>query len=170
MKHSRLYWILFTLGLCLLSVTVTTAVCYRHRTVPRDHCSALFRSYAGTDGIQAAFIRDMHIDPDVTVDATLLTATDSAGWQRLVADLDLQGVLPELPPAGGKPTTVFLHHPKTPETLEMYPDAPATDLLAVSAGLQSVCLFHLTSNSQVEAIMLYKIREIKKQTLNNTTL
>lgn len=157
MKHRRLYWILITLGLCLLSVSATVAVCYWHRTVPRDRCSDLFLCYADTPGIQAAFIRDMHVDRSVTVAATLLTATDSAGWLRLVSDLDI----PENPTLAVEPATVFLHHPKSDEDLHRYPDAPTTDLLAVSAHLRSVCLFHITSVDQVRAIMLYKIKELK---------
>ena len=156
MKHSRLYWILVTLALCLLSVTATVAVCYWHRTVPRDRSSDLFLRYADTPGIQAAFIRDMHVSHTVTVAATLLTATDSAGWCQLTADL---GIPVDLT-TGVEPTTLFLHHPKSTEVRQQYPDAPTSDLLAVSAHLRSVCLFHITSVDQVNAIMLYKIKEL----------
>ena len=158
MKHGRLYWVLITIALCLLSVLATVAVCYWHRTIPRDRCSDLFLRYADTPGIQAAFIRDMHIDHSVTVAATLLTATDSASWCQLMADFDLS----ENPSMGVEPSTVFLHYPKAPEDIRRYPDAPVTDLLAISPHLRSVCLFHINSIEQVNAIMLYKIREIGK--------
>ena len=55
---------------------------YAH-TVPLAECSEVYRRYADTPGINAAYIRDYRVNDTVTFNATLLeVATDSA-WNEL---------------------------------------------------------------------------------------
>jgi len=53
------------------------------RALPEEECSEVYRQWADVDGVEATFLRGYRVNDSVTVDATLLQATDSAGWDSL---------------------------------------------------------------------------------------
>ena len=85
MKRS---WILFIVGLIL-----ATVVSWCLKSLPRplrdSECSPLYQRYADDPDIEASFVKGFRVNDTLTIDATLLRATDSAGWQRLVDDFHL---------------------------------------------------------------------------------
>ena len=86
--RKRILWWLVMALLCLLAAVVGAAVAYWRHTVPLDECSEVYRRYYKTEGIQAAFIRDMIIVDTVTANVTLLVARDSATYVWLLKDMD----------------------------------------------------------------------------------
>ena len=80
-------WIITIAVVCL---AVLGAVAWqRHaRTVPWEECSALYRQYAHADGIEATFLRGYRVNDTLSIDVTLLQATDSAGWDKLSHDFN----------------------------------------------------------------------------------
>ncbi len=79
-------------------IVVLGGIAYRHwpRTVPWEECSALYRQYAHADGIEATFLRGYQVNDNLSVDVTLLQATDSAGWQHLRKDIKISDYEEEL--------------------------------------------------------------------------
>lgn len=53
------------------------------RALPEEECSEVYRQWADVDGVEATFLRGYRVNDSVTVDATLLQASDSAGWDSL---------------------------------------------------------------------------------------
>ena len=74
--------------LFLVPTLLTIVAIHRRHTVPLDECSEVYRRYYKTEGIQAAFIRDMIIVDTVTANVTLLVARDSATYVWLLKDMD----------------------------------------------------------------------------------
>lgn len=50
--------------------------------------SELYLRYEHADGIKASFIKDYRVNDTLTLDVTLLQATDSAGWIKLFYDFN----------------------------------------------------------------------------------
>ena len=56
---------------------------YWPRTVPLWECSEVYRRYADSEHVAAAFLKDFRVNDTVCVDVTLLEARDSLGWERM---------------------------------------------------------------------------------------
>ena len=79
-------------------IVVLGGIAYRHwpRAVPWEPCSTLYRHYAHADGIEATFIHNYKVNDTLSIDITLLQATDSAGWQHLRKDIKISDYEEEL--------------------------------------------------------------------------
>ncbi|MBR4229526.1 MAG: hypothetical protein IKR83_02310 [Bacteroidales bacterium] len=79
-------------------IVVLGGIAYRHwpRAVPWEECSTLYRHYAHADGIEATFIHNYKVNDTLSIDITLLQATDSAGWQHLRKDIKISDYEEEL--------------------------------------------------------------------------
>jgi hypothetical protein len=77
--------LLFCLA-ALLCVAAVAVYKYRAAIFPGGEVSELYLRYADEEGVDATFIRGFQVNDTVSVDVTLLQATDSAGWARLQAD------------------------------------------------------------------------------------
>ena len=86
---------LITAIVCLLLLGGGTAVILMPQVVPYSQCSDVYKHYAEVDGIDATFIKDYKVNDTLTVNVTLLQATDSAGWARLQEDFILQPLSPD---------------------------------------------------------------------------
>ena len=157
---------------CLLAVLVVGAVTawhYRARLFPQGEVSALFLRYEHQPGIEADFIKNYRLNDSTAVDVTYLTATDSAGWNRLKEDFNIHELLPiavDEINQGGKAVTLKL-------ILKDCPGQPSdtvitnNDAAAVCREQQSVCVFHIISEKQYDDIVNQKLRDI---TINNKSL
>ena len=76
----------------LVALLVVAAVVVWHfvpRQLPYSECSDIYKHYAAVKGIEATYIKDYKVNDTVFVDVTLLEATDSVGWNKLVEELNL---------------------------------------------------------------------------------
>ncbi|MBR6130620.1 MAG: hypothetical protein IKQ20_02020 [Bacteroidales bacterium] len=76
----------------LVALLVVAAVVVWHfvpRQLPYSECSDIYKHYAAEKGIEATYIKDYKVNDTVFVDVTLLEATDSVGWNKLVEELNL---------------------------------------------------------------------------------
>ena len=120
MKRSWIITILF----CLLLLGVGVTVILLPQTVPYSQCSEVYQRYASVDGIDATFIRDYQVNDTLAIDATLLHATDSASWERLLNDFNLPETTKEI--AKESPNTIFVRRVsrKNPHVRADSPDEP----------------------------------------------
>ncbi len=88
----RRTWLISAL-LCLAIVGGAVAYKLWPRTVPLAECSEVYRRYADTPGINAAYIKDYRVNDSVTVCVTLLEALDSSSWDSLKNDFKIEAVL-----------------------------------------------------------------------------
>lgn len=75
--------VIIPLVVFLAILGIGAAIKYRPHTVPWEECSEVYRRYATTDGIRASYIKDYRVNDTITLNVTLLEATDSAGWDTL---------------------------------------------------------------------------------------
>ena len=78
-----------TLLVVLCSLAGAAAYIVWPRTVPFSECSELYQRYADNEHVAASFVRNYRVNDTLTLDVTLLQATDSAGWQQLIEDFEI---------------------------------------------------------------------------------
>ena len=148
-KGITIYWVGVAL-LALLLAAVVYALKSRPRTVPLAECSEVYRRYADTPGINAAYIKDYRVNDTVTVCVTMLEATDSAGWNLLRKDFDV------VKPANtsnielGDNCLALIPNHKTAVDLD------TTDIVTASYRDKNVLVFH-TKNFKDRDMIVYAI-------------
>lgn len=136
-----------TLILFLTAVAVLLGVRYWPRTVTEEECDDVYRHYAGTEGIKATFIRQMQFNDTLRIDLTLLQATTSAGWQRLVEDFGIPPLTAEsqsLVDDGNPEILLSILSPLPADTI---------DIAAIARQMRCVSVFHITTKVQFNAIV-----------------
>ncbi len=65
-------------------VGVALAVKFLFCAVPYWQSSEVYKKYKDVEGIRASYVKDFRVNDTLTIAVTLLEATDSAGWERLM--------------------------------------------------------------------------------------
>ncbi|MCR4660229.1 MAG: hypothetical protein K5650_08045 [Bacteroidales bacterium] len=87
MKINRICTLVTLLALLLLAATLVYGLnLWNIRGV---QTSDVYRRYADTPGINAAYVKDYRVNDSVTVCVTLLEAMDSAGWHKIKTDFEI---------------------------------------------------------------------------------
>ena len=73
----------------LLAVAAVLVVKYWHHTLPAEECGEVYCRYSNRDDLKVSFLKDFRIDDSTTVDVTTLTAKDSAGWEALLREMNV---------------------------------------------------------------------------------
>ena len=157
-------WIITIAVVCL---AVLGAVAWqRHaRTVPWEECSALYRQYAHADGIEATFLRGYHVNDTLSIDVTLLQATDSAGWIALKKDFNMPIV--ENPIvikaiSRNKDVLSLIH------TENIHAETADLDVAVASKRDEYICIFH-TANTEQKNIIVSAILDLITNSLKTKT-
>ncbi len=153
--------------LCFLVATVLSlgaVVAWRlwPRPLPPEECSELYRTYKDTPGIDATFIKDFHVNDTVSVDVTLLQATDSAGWETLLSNVRMTKDTEEhFKILKNKKAVSSQSFPKGHLGLPPDPVFINNDLLTIDWAEQELAIFHITERKQLEAIISYHLDIVK---------
>ena len=146
-----------TLTLCLTILIGTMTVKFWPRTVPFDQCSEEYKKYADSPGIKASYIKDFCINDTVSVDVTMLEATDTIGWNTLINDFSLP-VLDSITQKkidNGK-DLIFVMSIKKGSYCEVADEnAPECNVRAFSFLTHTICFFHVTSLEERHAVIYY---------------
>ncbi|MBP5541623.1 MAG: hypothetical protein J6X88_08260 [Bacteroidales bacterium] len=152
------YWILTLIGL-VLCLGVAWAMKSMPRLLSDEECSLIYQRYADDPGIEASFVKGFRVNDTLAIDATLLHATDSAGWERLREELNLP-----------KPNTIaaeFIKKGKDIIITYMTKKGGASkydmdkenlnnnDIVGVSYLTQSIAIYHLSTWEQRIAVKHY---------------
>ena len=131
------------------------------RTLPPEECSELYRAYMDTPGVDATFIRGFQVNDTVSVDVTLLQATDSAGWETLITDFKIVREF-----LTGNDKNIMVRRAKKGHTDRQMDSIPENnDLILVADGMHAISIFHITDKSQFVQIIMKHTQELKhKQT------
>ena len=140
----------------LAVVCVAVAAVWRYRTqlFPGKHVSPLFALYEGTPGVEADFISRLRVNDSVSVDVTLLHATDTAAWAALVTDFNVA------PPTDSERDVIaagrdIIRLVRYSDALPPCGDALPSPVVAVSTLSHTVSVFHVASDIEKHAILYY---------------
>ena len=141
--------------ICILLCAVGGAVAYKMwpRTVPLAECSEVYRRYADTPGVNAAYIKDYRVNDSVTVCVTLLEATDSASWDNLQKDFNVKIPDEVLKMLNGEiPNRNIKFAPKIDYRLPMDTVFTNNDFIVTLRHNHIISIFHLESREQYNAV------------------
>ena len=152
----KLFW-LVALAMVVAAGAVTFVLVSKSRTEVGD----LYRTYADMPGIDATFLHNFPLNDTLTIDVTILQATDSAGWERMKKDFAIADLPPEALPFVDPDAVMFKYAPKRDHSLPMDSVRLNNDYVVTSLGKWEISVFDIQKEEQIEAIMYYKLREQK---------
>lgn len=152
MKRS---WILFIVGLIL-----ATVVSWCLKSLPRplrdSECSPLYQRYADDPDIEASFVKGFRVNDTLAIDATLLRAKDSAGWERLREDFEVTPTSKDDSTSHKKSLITRLN--KKGETKPIIDTVLLNnDLLYFNIEQKNIAILHITDTLQLDACFDYMI-------------
>ena len=151
-----------TLLVVLCSLAGAAAYIVWPRTVPFSECSELYQRYADNEHVAASFVRNYRINDTLTLDVTLLQATDSAGWQQLIEDFEIPAESIESAAksvAAGRNLLTILGNKVTD-----------TQIPVASYRDKYICAFHTRDKEQKEKVKLQVINLVTSSARTNQKL
>ena len=151
-----------TLLVVLCSLAGAAAYIVWPRTVPFSECSELYQRYADNEHVAASFVRNYRVNDTLTLDVTLLQATDSAGWQQLIEDFEIPAESIESAAksvAAGRNLLTILGNKVTD-----------TQIPVASYRDKYICTFHTRDKEQKEKVKLQVINLVTSSARTNQKL
>lgn len=151
----------------VLAAVVLALLLHRPRMLPVSKCSDIYKEYYKAEGIMATFVKDYDLGDSVSVDVTILQATDSGAWNSLLADFHVMtdSVVAAMKQRNADETwmTTTSLFPKGHK--ELPPDSILTnnDFLIAFYPRQTLYVFHLSQEKQFYTILSYKYRKYTNQ-------
>ena len=157
--------ILCSIAGVVLVAAILLAVRLWPQTLRDDQCSPLYRQYAHVPGIEASFVKGFRINDTLAIDATLLRATDSAGWQRLREDYEVPASLWN-DTSSPKSKSITLSLRKKGQTKNVIDTILLNnDYVAINMPEHLIGIYHITDSAQIYACIDYHLQSIKINTL-----
>lgn len=156
--------------LAALCVGGVAAAKYWRCLFPSGETSVLYKHYEQAEDIEADFVRRMRFDNGQRIDVTLLHATDSAAWARLKSELNIREQPVEaLRRLGVEPADIHLRYStrEHPEREIEMRNFGVYDCVAACYSRQTVCVFHLETEAQMEAMFAEVHRNQMNQIINH---
>lgn len=146
---------------CILLVGCGFCVLLWPRTVPFSQCSDLYKKYAKADGINASFVMDYRINDSVSVDVTLLEATDSNGWKTLKRDFCLPNLNQDFQRRNNiKKERIFTRSVNKKNYCEPADEAsPDCEIIAISFSKCQISIFHISNPKEKHAVLYYNFEK-----------
>lgn len=159
-KERNRFWTVFAIATVVALAAITVAMRW-HRLFPSGEVSELYLRYADEEGVDATFIRGFQVNDTVSVDVTLLQATDSAGWERLISNVRFSDDTKEVINSLRQERHVIMYYfPKGKWNLPPDPILLNNDLLAIDWKEQTLAIFHIKDINQPTAIIGYHVNSI----------
>ena len=156
MNKRQLIW---TAVLVLAAAAVAALVKSCPMPLPDWMAGELVTRYAPSDGVSATFLRGKQIDDSLRVDVTVLQATDSAGWARLLNDFNVSGITENQQKALGQGKDIIcfklFRKDNTPAPIDK---EAVNNVVAISYLKHAVCVYHTETHEQVDRILEYQIK------------
>lgn len=153
---------LITILVCLLILGGGGAVLLLPQVVPFDQCSDMYKRYADMDGVDATFIKGYKVNDTVFVDVTLLETKDTALWDSLCKDFGI--ALFSMYPKEYREIMSIEHsfgQQVIKDTIVLENDSLYKENLIIFSHINmSMCIFHKINDSQYDAIVNEKHKEI----------
>ena len=141
---------LITILVCLLLLGGGTVVILMPQVIPYSQCSDVYKQYADVDGIDATFIKDYKVNDTLTVNVTLLRATDSSGWATLRGDFGTHDVVERI--SEGKDLVSVKMVPSMQDRSQQDTCGTMYDVAAISYMRHTVSIFHTKNRDERYAV------------------
>ena len=157
---------LLTFIVSLAMVLLALAVRLWPRTVPYAQCSDLYKRYAAVDDIDATFIKGYQVNDTLAVDVTLLEAKDSAGWDMLKRDFEIQDPPPVIQQLIDKGNDLIgtKKIPRQQDLSQQDTSGITYDVAAISHLMHTISIFHTKDLSERRAAMDHNFEYNEQQT------
>lgn len=158
-KRRLTSWLIIAL-VCIVMVAGAVAVVLWRNTSEISKVSETYRVYAPIPSVEALYVEDYPVNDTLSVDVTILKATDSSGWELLKKDFDI------IEPSGltlskireGK-DVVAARQLLTPSWDDDHNEvAPRPEIAVYSFIKQTVTVFH-TQNKEAQKAVLFRNME-----------
>ena len=158
------YWTLTLIGL-ILAIAIPVALKVLPRPLPDSQCSDLYLRYANTPGIQASFVKGFPLNDTLSIDATLLHATDSSAWLQLAKELKLPKPMAPIVDAMKKGENVPLTYlaKKGSTAHQMDTNLANNDVVGISYLYQTIAIYHPNSPDDLIPIAKYSFFNTPKR-------
>ena len=157
MKAKKHFWIIVA---AIVAAEVLAAVLWRCCFFPEREVSDLYQRYCHTPGIEASFVKGFRINDTLAIDATLLHATDSASWERLLNDFQTPNSFTEKPTSKA---ALFRFAKKGQTKPIIDTNMLNNDYFVFSQAEKRITIFHITNEDQVEACIYCQLKQTLKQ-------
>ncbi len=128
---------------------------------PSHSVSELYTKYAGTEGLNVAFVKDYRVNDTVFVDVTMLEATTDSAWIMLQIDFNVPIIPEEYKHLINNYNSVDCWlAPKEDYTLPMDTVPQKNDAIVLSRKTQTISIFHLKKETPIYDIFIHKLNEI----------
>ena len=157
MIEKKRFWIIVA---AIVAAEVLAAIVWRCCFFPEREVSDLYQRYCHTPGIDATFIRDYQVNDTLFVDATLLHATDSASWERLLNDFHLSIIMSNRQ----SPISDIFRFAKKGQTKPIIDtNMLNNDFFVFSQAEKRITIFHITNEDQIELCISCQLKQTLKQ-------
>ena len=167
MKINR--WIVVFLGVIAIATSVAALCRACDRRVVESECSEVYRRYKDRDNLSVAFVKDYRIGDSIIVDVTTITAPDSASWEQLLREMNMNEIiirkLSNMRKKGIRGFHMYYCEKNHPD-IRVIPDEKTDCSFVVSSPADRVLyVFDIEHEEQSQAIIYEKIKKIiyKKQ-------
>lgn len=150
----KLFW-LVSLAMVVAAGVVTFVLVSK----PRVEVGDLYRTYADVPGIDATFLHNFPLNDTLTIDVTILQATDSAGWVLLLKDFDMTPPPPEVIEICGKDFIEMRQAPKNDYSGCRDTVLLNNDFIATSWYEKTIWVFVIETEEQYSAVLLNQVDE-----------
>lgn len=157
-------WII-SIVISIVIVAGGVLVVWWPRTVPYEECSEIYKRYVNEEEIDASFIKGFEINDTVKMDITLLTGVTKSGWERLCSDFEVEELDDELQKKieGGK-ELIFTRLVSKEDYKKIVEESSGKEeLMAISYKKRSICIFHVTDEEQIHAVIRHNLNNSIKQ-------
>ena len=148
---------LFVVLLCLLLAGGVVLALIPCSPMPWQ-CSKLYWQYRGQEGIKATYVKQYPVDDTTLVDVTLLQATTDSAWEKLCIAFtpyefsDSSDYINKL--VHDTSSVTFWTVSKDDHHVKVIPaTANDFDFIALTAKMNSICIFHTKNKEQLRAMM-----------------
>jgi hypothetical protein len=156
----KVFWLVSLV--LVVAATAATAV----KLWPRVEVSDLYRTYADMPGIDATFLHDFPLNDTVAVDVTILQASDSTGWERLLKDFGMTPPPPEVIEICGKAFIEMRQAPKSDYSGCRDTVLLNNDFIATSWYEKTIWVFVIETEEQYSAVLLNQVDESINRSLS----
>ena len=121
---------------------------------PQQQVSDLYRRYEHVDGIAASYIHNYPVNDTLSLDVTLLEATDSDGWQTLSDDFGIIPLEDELQQKIDSGKDLVFVREVNGQNMKVQADSICdnTKLIAISYLKKTVCIFHVADDKEIHSV------------------
>lgn len=153
------FWVIIVLA--MTGMLAAGAAIGGGRELPLSQCSDLYRQYADRPGIDATCLHNFPLDDTLTIDVTILQATDSLGWETLKKDFNVKDFPPEVLSMTDSTSVSFKYAPKGDYSLPQDTVLLNNDVIVFSRHKHEILVFDIQNETQIDKLLSYRINNLK---------